>query len=136
MARGFSIAGAVRCLYCGGNRPWFQCDCRCAVEIREGRRAKPRIIRNVLGEPLVFAWDPDLRLPVIGEEGYENMGSYKAAPEIGAAVVEPPSSVTDFGAERLAPEEPGPDMLALERRRAYQREWLARKRAEAKGGGG
>lgn len=33
----------VGCLYCGTANPWWLCDCRAAKEVRDGKRAQPRI---------------------------------------------------------------------------------------------
>lgn len=34
----------VRCLYCGAISPWWECNCKSAAEVREGKRQKPRVI--------------------------------------------------------------------------------------------
>lgn len=36
-----------RCLYCGAaGRPWWECDCFRAKEVRDGKRAKPRVVER------------------------------------------------------------------------------------------
>lgn len=55
----------VRCLFCGHAGPWWECVCRFAVEVRAGKRLKPKTIMRD-GVPVIVVDAEVLALNPLG----------------------------------------------------------------------
>jgi hypothetical protein len=138
-------ATTPRCWYCWAITPWWDCNCPDATLAREGKLAKPRVVEDpATGLPVIILpehvverhaaagriWDNGSRL-----ERWRDVHEIKP-PVNKPANLEPantdvnskPREHTVHTPAVNSREQAKMDAAAAEKRKAYRREWMARKR--------
>jgi hypothetical protein len=117
-AAGPSNVSPARCWYCQRIQPWFLCDCPDVREIRVGRKAAPRVVFRG-GHAIVILDEETIRKnEALGRKRYVPVDNVDIAP-VAAVDIRVVDNVDTATVDTS--------------RKAYQAEWLRKKRAEAKG---